>query len=434
MTRIQNRAELIAGADGKEAQARRALALDLFDAALAAVDPLLCTRRVLRELCTQGKLSRPVTLFAFGKAARGMTEAALSEVPVTRGIVIGFETGRLGPLQLYCGSHPVPSDDAPEHGEAMLKLAHSLTADDLALVLISGGGSALLEVPRTGLTLSNLQAATRVLLASGASIQEVNAVRSALSAVKGGKLAHAMAPAQVINVVLSDVVGSPLASIASGPTAPAGLADGADLTTIVERYGLTARLPPAVQAALKSAMPMNDDFEHVTSVIAADNLTAQEALVHEARKRGHHALRRQAYVEGEARLLGPRLWREAQRQQAIYVAGGETTVTLGANVGCGGRNQELVLSAGAAFSRDARMGSTGSGLFAAMGTDGIDGASEAAGGLFDASLLARIKALGLEPSVFLTRHDAGTLLSLAGGAIRTGRTGTNVADLTLVWP
>lgn len=424
MTRIRNREALLNSALDERGRARRALALDLFEAALVSVDPFVCTQRALRALKDQGALGGSVTLFAFGKAARGMAEAALAELPIARGIVIGFEEGTLGPLTLFRGGHPVPADDAPAHGSAMLSLARSLHVDDVALVLVSGGGSALLEVPGPDLTLADLQETTRVLLASGASIREVNVVRSALSAVKGGKLARAIAPARVVNVVLSDVIGSPLPSIASGPTvAPVTVGDTP--SSVVARYQLETRLSTRVLGALATTAAQNDSFDHVTSVIAADNLTAQQAMLDGARALGHRTNRREAYVDGEASVMGPRLLAEARALGTIYIAGGETTVTLGPDPGRGGRNQELVLSAYAHLD---------GALIASLGTDGIDGESDAAGAMLDGELLSRATSLGLDPSASLARHDSGSWLSSAGASLETGRTGTNVADLCLVLP
>jgi len=425
VSRFQNRDALLDPALDEATRRRRALTLDLFDAALHAVDPVICTRRALTELQRTGALNGPVTLFGFGKAVRGMLDAALLEVEVKRGIAIGFETGRIGTVDLLCGNHPVPSDDAPEHGQAILDLARSLTAHDTALVLVSGGGSALLEAPLAGLTLADLQATTRVLLGCGASIGELNAVRSALSAVKGGKLARAMARARVINVVLSDVIGSPLPSIASGPTVDPDPTLPSALD-VVRRYALHDSLPERVNRALAAHVQEERSGSQIISLIAADNLTAQNAMLAAARARGFYAVRREAYLEGEARTLGPKLMTEASVCGAeIYVAGGETTVTLGTTTGTGGRNQELVLGAAA---------NAASGVIASLGTDGIDGASTAAGALLDHALRARIKAMGLDVGAALENHDSGSLLATAGGSLLTGKTGTNVADVCLVIP
>jgi hydroxypyruvate reductase len=424
VSRIENREALLASAADVQGRARRELALDLFDAALTAVEPVGCTRQALRELRVRGELPERVVLFAFGKAARGMAEAALAELEVTTGIVIGHDDGELFPLTVHRGGHPVPAPDAPRHGAEVLALARSLGPHDTALVLVSGGGSAMLELPAPGLSLADIQVTTRALLASGANIREVNAVRAALSQLKGGRLAAELAPARVVNVVLSDVIGSPLSAIASGPTV-APDPDAPSAADVLGRYALDS-LPKPVSVRLSSERaPFRMGFGHVTSVIAADNLTAQRAMLHEAERRGVRALRREASLQGEARQLGPLLLREAHEAGCVWIAGGEPTVTLGPRCGRGGRNQELVLSAQAGWI---------SGLIASLGTDGIDGASQAAGALLDDGFVREAERRDLDVVQALSSHDSATCLSNLGAQLLTGKTGTNVADVCVVIP
>lgn len=419
MTRIRNRAALLGQALDERTRTRRELALDLFDVALVAIDPIACTTRALTQLRQQGMPPR-VHVIAFGKAARGMADAALAELDVVGGLVLGFEQGTLGPLTLLAGRHPLPSPDAPEHGTQVLALARSLGEDDAALVLISGGGSALLEVPKAGVTLADIQFTTRKLLDSGADIRELNAVRTALSQVKGGGLARALSRTRVFNVVISDVIGSPLGSIASGPSVVADETMRAQ--DVIERFELSAALSPWVRAAIAGAgrASQTGPYPTITSVIAADNLTAQQAIVDAAQARGLSVRRREIYLEGEARDVGGRLC--AELDVDVLVCGGETTVTVKGS-GRGGRNQELVLGA----AKKAH-----SALIAAIGSDGIDGASDHAGALLDPSLLAHARAQHLDPLTCLAENDSAHFFESAGGAIDTGRTGTNVADLALV--
>jgi glycerate-2-kinase len=399
---------------------RRELVLDLFDAALTSIDPVRCTTRALVELADRG-LPQRVHVIAFGKAARGMAEAALAKLDVVSGIVIGFEAGMLGPLVLLAGEHPLPSACAPEHGQRVLSLARSLGPDDTALVLISGGGSALLEVPKEGVLLSDIQATTRLLLERGADIRQLNAVRSALSQVKGGGLARALSRTRVFNVVISDVIGSPLESIASGPSVVASQPLRAK--DVIDAFALRNALPPRVRELIEREQLelAAEPYPVITTVVAADNDTAQQAMVVAARARGLSVRRRAAYLEGEARKLGAGLCDELDTD--LLICGGETTVTVRGQ-GRGGRNQELVLGAALASEPAA--------LIAALGTDGVDGASAHAGALLDEAVLARARRAGADAAACLSENDSARFFEAAGGVIDTGRTGTNVADLCVL--
>jgi glycerate-2-kinase len=420
VSRVRNRSELLGSELDEKTRARRALALDLFDKALAAIDPFACTARAIDTLREQGLLERRVHVIAFGKAARGMAEAALAKLDVVEGLVLGFEEGTLGPLTMLAGDHPLPAQRAPEHGARVLSLARSLGPKDVALVLISGGGSALLELPKPGVSIADMRQTTQLLLERGASIRELNALRTALSQVKGGGLARALCATRIVNVVISDVIGSPLTSIASGPTVMADSALRAN--DVVKRYDVSAQLAPSVRAILAQEQDTfaAGAYPRMTSVIAADNLTAQQAMADEARARGLSVRRRDAYLEGEARDLSRSLLTELDHD--VLVAGGETTVTVRGQ-GRGGRNQELVLGG-------AQTGSKA--LFAALGSDGIDGASTNAGALLDPALLLHARSLALDPDECLAQNDSARFFEGARGAIETGRTGTNVADLCVV--
>ena len=424
MARILNRDELLAHAGDPASRQRRALLCDLFDAALAAVDPQICTRRAILSLREQGMRLERVTLFALGKAARGMAEAALAELHIDRGIVIALDDAPLAHLRVARGGHPLPADDAELHGAAVLELARSLGPDDLALVLVSGGGSAMLELPVPGVSLADIVATTRLLLGSGARIEEVNAVRAALSELKGGKLARAMPNTPIVNLVLSDVVAGPLAAVASGPTLePEDSAPSAH--EVVTRYGLLAQLPATVRSVLAQAQaPAEARVSRITSVVAADNRLAQDAMVSLARARGWPVKRREAPVLGEAREAAGALLHEAREAGMLYIAGGETTVTLAA-AGVGGRNQELALAA---------LRDSAGALVGTLGTDGVDGASSAAGALADAAALGCAQARGLDVSEHLAHHMSGRFFAEAHAAIVTGPTGTNVADVVAIFP
>ncbi len=379
---IENRDALIAGAP-PALRARRALALDLLDAALDAVEPRRVTVAAIERARAVGLALDGCTLFAFGKAARAMAEGALAACRVRRGIVVGFEEGALGPLALRRGAHPLPARDAPRVGAEVLALARSLGPGDVALCLVGGGGSAMLELPRPGVTMAEIAAVTARLNAGGAPIEELNRARAALSQLKGGGLARAMNGATIVNVVLSDVPGGALDVVASGPT----------------------------------LAPGTHDF------VAADNTTARRAMVELARARGLRIDDTPGFLRGEARDVGPRWLRESAALADLdgRVHGGETVVTVRGH-GRGGRNQELALATLVAGTI---------GLFAALGTDGVDGASDAAGALVDPAVAATLAAEGLDARASLADNDSDALFRAVKTQLITGRTGTNVADVCL---
>lgn len=380
--RIENRDALIAGA-APALRARRALALDLLDAALDAVEPRRATVAALARARGAGIGLDGCTLIAFGKAARAMAEGALAACGVRRGIVVGFEEGALGPLALRRGAHPLPAPDAPRVGAEVLALARSLGPGDVALCLVSGGGSAMLELPRPGVTMAEIADVTARLNAGGAPIEELNRARAALSQLKGGGLARAMNGATIVNVVLSDVPGGALDVVASGPTLAPGTRD----------------------------------------FVAADNTTARRAMVELARSRGLRVDDTPGFLRGEARAAGPRWVRESAAMPDLdgRVHGGETVVTVHGG-GRGGRNQELALAV---------LAQGVGGLLATLGTDGIDGASDAAGALVDEGVVATLAEQGLDARAFLDDNDSDALFRAVKTQLITGRTGTNVADVCL---
>ncbi len=367
--RIRNRDALLEAAPPGSPRRARALALDMAEAALRAVDPRNCTIAALDAL--GGDLGR-VTIFAFGKAARPMIEGALTRVAAGAGIAVAPVAGDIGPVKVYRGGHPIPAADAEQTGRAFVGLAHTLTEDDTALCLVSGGGSAMLELPADGVTMDEIVAATRAALTSGADIVALNERRRRLSALKGGGLARAMAPARIVNLVLSDVVDAGLEVVASGPTVGAG----------------------------------------ATTRCAADNRTAVEAAAAYARAAGRSVNVVPAPLTGEARVVALPSFDED-----VQVLGGETTVVVRGD-GRGGRNQELAL---AAFEAP--------GLVLTLATDGVDGASDAAGAIMDD--VTRAASGGLDWRAFLDTNDSNGFFRRVGATLQTGPTGTNVADVTI---
>ncbi len=427
-------------------------------AALAAVEP---ARAVARFLSLDGGLLQAglaavplaagasVRLVAAGKAAAAMTAAAAEVLSgrLERGVLVtkyGHLEGHALPrtIEIFEAAHPVPDEAGRAAVAAVEELLAGCREGDVVVTLLSGGASALLADPAEPITLSELQATTGLLLRSGASIVELNAVRKHLSRLKGGQLARLAAPATVVSLILSDVVGDPLDVIASGPTAP-------DPTTFAEAWnvvvsrGLVDALPPAVRAHLREGVagrlpetPKPDDplLGRVHNALVGSNRLAALAAVEEARALGYTALLLSTFVEGEAREVarvvaalgrGVLAHGDPVPPPACLVFGGETTVTVRGD-GRGGRNQELALAAAIALE-----GLDGVSVMA-LATDGSDGPTDSSGGIVDGATAGAIRAAGLEPAAALAANDAYPALEAAGAQLRTGPTGTNVNDLTVV--
>ena len=438
-------------------QPQREPILAILQAALSAVDPLLATQRFLQRqdnVLTVGDraydLDRYARVFVIGAGKAGAPMALAVESVlgdrITDGLVV-VKTGHTGPTQrveLVEASHPRPDEAGVDAGRRILDMAQSAGAEDLVIALLSGGGSALLVAPAPGLALADIQSMTASLLACGATINEINCLRKHTSAVKGGQLARAVAPATLITLALSDVIGSPPDVIASGPTVPDQSA-WTDAWSIVQRYDLESKLPAAVIERLRAGLtgdepdtPKPDDPVFATSqtLVVADNRVAAAAAAHSAESFGYHTMLLTTYLEGEASQVARvavGLGREIQAfhaplaPPACLILGGETTVTLGADPGMGGRNQELALAAAVALQDQHGM------VVVSLATDGTDGPTNSAGGIADATTVARGQALGLDAETFLRRHDAYPYLQAVHDLLVTGPTQTNVNDLIFVF-
>ncbi|WP_135466295.1 glycerate kinase type-2 family protein [Crenalkalicoccus roseus] len=419
----------------------RAALQRLFGAALEAADPLA----VLAPHLPEPPRGRIVVVGA-GKAAAKMAaavEAAWPGLPLS-GLVVAPHGADLPspPLRrriaLRFASHPVPDAGGAEAAAEMLRLVRGLGPDDLVLVLVSGGGSALTTLPAPGLTLEDLVAVNRELLRSGAPIQEMNCIRKHLSAFSGGRLAAAAHPARVVTLAISDVPGDDPAVIASGPTVP-------DPTTFAEARALVAHyrmaLPDPVlrhldRAEEETPKPGDPRLGRPDLRLIATPLMALRAMAAEAERQGLAPLILGDALEGEARELGRALAGIARStaahglplpRPAVLLSGGETTVTLPPGAaGRGGRNTECLL--GLALTLEGHPG-----IWALCAdTDGIDGRSEAAGAIATPDSLARARARGLDPRAMLAAHDSHGLFEALGDLIVTGPTLTNVNDVRAV--
>ncbi len=422
-------------------------------AALDSVEPGAAVRRTLRvraKTLTIGRSMFPLrgyrraVVAGAGKAALPMAAAAadvLRDLPV-EGLVIAPHgaKGGTGPVEVRRAAHPLPDAAGVDGSRALAKLVESATSEDLVIMLISGGASSLLGIPAEGLTLDDLRATDDLLLKSGAAIGEINAVRKHLDRLKGGRLAVLAAPATLITIVLSDVVGADLSSIGSGPTVPDPTALD-DCLEILDRYHIAGSVPPAVLSLLRSGpaaetpKPGDAVFNGALTVLAGDNRLACRAAAAEAQQLGLNSLVLTAQVTGEAREVAKVLagvLREVDAsgmpvpRPCCIVAGGETTVTVRGS-GKGGRNQEVALSAALALDgvRDV--------LFASIGSDGVDGPTDAAGGIVDGTTAARARTQGLDIRRALAENDSYPLLKALDGLVMTGPTGTNVCDLYLLF-
>jgi hydroxypyruvate reductase len=371
------------------------------------------------------------------KALEGVLGPRIAEGKVTT--KYGHAAGCSRVVEFEAG-HPIVDGNTLRATEELLGLSHSAAEDDLVICLLSGGGSSLLEHLPDGISLADLQLTNELLLRSGITIGEVNAVRKHLSKVKGGQLACAVAPATCVSLILSDVIGDPPESIASGPTAP-DPTTFADAWGVIHRFGLVSRLPESVvthlQAGLEGAVPEtlkpgDPVFDRVSNIIIGNNMEALEAAATAAGGLGYSTLVLTSRLQGEAREVARAFAGIVQEirssdvpvpKPACLLMGGETTVTVHGR-GEGGRNQEFALAALLAMEAE-----RGDYLIASCGTDGTDGPTDAAGAVATPAALAHARHADLDAGQFLRENDAHTFWKHVNGLIVTGPTGTNVMDL-----
>jgi len=418
----------------------------IFRAGVAAVEPGHAVRRNLHRQGSDLRVGArslrldpdgTVRLVAIGKAAGAMLDAASrvigSPSPALAVTPRGFPRARGGASTLF-GEHPVPGTASFRAGRALLRFVSGAESGDVVLFLISGGGSAVAEVPAEGLTLSDISRTTELLLGSGAPIASMNAVRRHLSRIKGGQLAMAARPARFATLALSDVVGDTREDIASGPTVP-DPSTFREAVSVVRRYKLGSRLPPRVTRHLsegargnRSETPKAEDprFRNAPFVLVGSNRLALEAAGRAARTCGYRPELLPAPIVGETQpaaigFASQLLARGGPAPRAV-LGGGETTVVLGPRPGRGGRNQEFALSAAQTLAGTHA-------LVLSAGTDGIDGPTDAAGGWVDGTTWRRSLARGVDLTGALARHGSYDALRRLGSLFRTGPTGTNVMDL-----
>ncbi len=347
--------------------------------------------------------------------------------------------GALSRIEVVEAGHPIPDRTGLAAGQRVLDLIKKAGERDLVIVLLSGGASALLPAPVEGVSLTDKQVVTTLLLRSGATIQEINAVRKHLSHLKGGNMATAAAPATVLTLVLSDVVGNDLAGIGSGPTVPDPTTFH-DAMAILHHYDLWDKIPQAIKDHLvqgsrsgssETPKPNHPAFAKVQNVIVGDVRVSLDAAATQARRLGFHPVILSSSLTGEAReaakVFGS-IIREIVaadrpiKRPAALLAGGETTVTV-RGMGAGGRCQEFTLALALEIAGLKKVTAF------ACGTDGVDGSTDAAGAVADGATLERAQALGMQPQRFLDQNDSYTFFHSLAQTLQTGPTRTNVTDL-----
>lgn len=433
-------------------------ALAVFQAGVAAADPFLAVKRVLRLDGRQLNIRadqaerrgewRGIHLIAFGKAACAMANAAQQIIPteylVGKGIAVtNYENlASLDQVDVLGAGHPLPDENGLQAAMIIANRLQNAGPNELILVLVSGGGSALLPYPAEGIALADKIATTQLLLACGASINQINCVRKHLSQLKGGGMARLAAPADLHALILSDVLDDDLSAIASGPT----VADDttyADAVEILASFGIWQQVPVAVQTHLQQGVkglrletPKSGDaiFQKTAHTLVGSNAISVDAALDAARKLGYQTRLYSKQLCGEARSVAEQLVLHALavatdlKQPTALIAGGETTVTLKGS-GRGGRNQEMALAFALAAEKH---GLIGNWAFLSGGSDGRDGPTDAAGGIVDQYSLRRMRDAAIDPAAMLDDNNSHAALQAANDLLRCGATGTNVADLQVL--
>jgi glycerate 2-kinase len=420
--------------------ASRKHALQIFRAALAAADPQEAVLRHLKfdgRTITAGRRKYSIKKFdrvqviGAGKASAAMARAVerLFGKRIAQGW-INVKDGHTAHLrrihQQECG-HPVPDERGLEGARRMEEIAREAGPRDLLICVISGGASALTPAPIPPMTLGQKQELTKKLLASGATIHEINTVRKHLSSIKGGQLAKLAYPATTIALILSDVIGDDLDVIGSGPTA-GDRSTVADARAVLEKYGI------AQVEFHETPKPGDRELERVQNIIVGSNEQAIVAAARQAKALGYRTMVLSTRIEGETRdvadvhaAIAKEILATGRplRAPACVLSGGETTVTIRGS-GMGGRNQEFVLAAAIALDE------SGPVTVLSAGTDGTDGPTDAAGAIADSTTMSRARGLGLDAGAFLVENDSYHFFEKVEGLIKTGPTGTNVMDVRVV--
>jgi glycerate 2-kinase len=457
MVKVLNKQELLDNAFSSLNRKAREIILDAIEALLDEVEPKKVVKsqvQLTNETLIVGKKSFDLSSFnniliVGGGKASGFMAEALEEIlgdRIKHGLIVvpkgtsgKFKTKK---IVIHEASHPIPDNSSVEGARKIVNLVSHTKENDLVICLISGGGSSLMTLPRTGILLMDEQKVTDLLLKCGATINEINTVRKHISAFKGGQLAKAAYPATVLGLLLSDVLGDPLDIIASGPTVPDS-SSFEDANEILKRYDLLEKVSVSIKKVLSEGKkglieetPKKDNpiFKKVYNIVIGNNRIACQAAIKAIKKTGLNTMFLSSYMEGEAREVGTTL--SALTKEVLtsdnplsppvgIVVGGETTVTV-TGKGKGGRNQELALAAALKIEGLDKV------VIASISTDGVDGPTDAAGALVDGETLKHSRELMLDAEMFMKNNDSFEFFSRVGGLIYTGPTGTNVNDITIM--
>jgi len=428
--------------DGKQ------MALRIIKHGIEAANPYSSVMSSLQRMRDLSNVKGRRVILGFGKASYSMALACEKFFGdgIWSGAIIApkgsVTCSKLQKIKVLEGTHPVPSKLNLSSAQSLLSLVKNLTKDDFVICLISGGGSALLTFPALGISLTDKQEMTRLLLAAGATIGEINCIRKHVSAVKGGQLARLIRPARLTSLILSDVVGDELSSIASGPTCP-DPSSFRDAWQLLQKYQLISRMPKGIVARMTKGVqgkvpdtpkPGDKIFNRAKNNIVANNMKTLLSMADYSRSLGLRSVIVTSFLQGEAKEVGKVIGSIA-RQVAEYDSpvrrpcalffGGETTVRVEGS-GKGGRNQELAISVAMSIKGLQKV------VFTSVGSDGIDGNSDSAGAIVDGKTIMKALEKKLDPTVFLDNNDSNAFLESLRCLIRTGPTGTNVNDLSLL--
>ncbi|MBS7607287.1 glycerate kinase [Candidatus Bathyarchaeota archaeon] len=449
--------ELLNNATSDANREARRIALKAIEKSIESADPKSLIRSKVKlfneKLIVENKVFdlkqfKRIFVVGGGKASGYMAEAIeeILEDRISGGVIViphgTSERFKTRIVRLHEASHPIPDQNSVDGARKIIEVAGEAGESDLVICLISGGGSSLMAYPRDEISLEDKRKVTEILLKSGATINEINAVRKHLSRFKGGQLARSAYPATLISLLLSDVVGDPLDVIASGPTVPDSTTFK-DAINILKKYNVWDAVPESVrdlllkgEAGLIPETPKGGEpcFERTYNFIIGNNRISCLSAVSELERLGLNTLLLTSYMEGEARNIGIFLSAIAKeilnsgnpvKRPAGIVIGGESTVTV-TGKGIGGRNQEIALAS--AIRIDGLEGVA----IASSSTDGVDGPTDAAGAIVDGSTIARSKAMGLNAEEYLRNNDSYSFFKQLGDLIYTGPTGTNVNDVSIL--